>query len=150
MESIIKLAIEKEEQSYALYWELRDRVSEPGTKDTLEFLANEEKKHKEFLIGYRQGEMGADALRLSDVVDYHIAEHFDPPESQESLDDKGIYLYAAHRELQAYNFYSALAAEHHEGGVREMLSRMANEELKHKEKVEYLYANTAFPQTDGG
>ena len=29
-------------------------------------------------------------------------------------------------------------------------SRMANEEKKHKEKVEYLYSNTAFPQTDGG
>jgi hypothetical protein len=27
---------------------------------------------------------------------------------------------------------------------------MANEELKHKEKMEYLYANTAFPQTAGG
>jgi len=27
---------------------------------------------------------------------------------------------------------------------------MANEELKHKEKMEYLYANTAFPQTSGG
>jgi hypothetical protein len=27
---------------------------------------------------------------------------------------------------------------------------MANEEMKHKEKVEYLYTNTAFPQTEGG
>jgi hypothetical protein len=27
---------------------------------------------------------------------------------------------------------------------------MANQELKHKEKVEYLYSNTAFPQTAGG
>jgi hypothetical protein len=27
---------------------------------------------------------------------------------------------------------------------------MANEELKHKEKMEYLYTNTAFPQTAGG
>ncbi|MCK7467999.1 MAG: hypothetical protein MZU91_07685 [Desulfosudis oleivorans] len=26
-----------------------------------------------------------------------------------------------------------------------MLLKMANEELKHKEKMEYLYANTAFP-----
>ncbi len=31
-----------------------------------------------------------------------------------------------------------------------MLLKMANEEMKHKEKVEYLYANTAFPQTQGG
>jgi hypothetical protein len=27
---------------------------------------------------------------------------------------------------------------------------MANEELKHKEKMEYLYTNTTFPQTSGG
>jgi rubrerythrin len=34
--------------------------------------------------------------------------------------------------------------------VHEMLSKIANEELKHKERMEYLYANTTFPQTDGG
>jgi rubrerythrin len=39
---------------------------------------------------------------------------------------------------------------HPEGNVRDMLLRMADQELKHKEKVEYLYANTAFPQTAGG
>jgi len=27
---------------------------------------------------------------------------------------------------------------------------MADQELRHKEKVEYLYANTAFAQTAGG
>jgi len=27
---------------------------------------------------------------------------------------------------------------------------MANEEMKHKEKMEYLYSNTAFAQTAGG
>jgi rubrerythrin len=31
-----------------------------------------------------------------------------------------------------------------------LLEKMAQEELRHKEKVEYLYANTAFPQTSGG
>jgi rubrerythrin len=43
-----------------------------------------------------------------------------------------------------------LAHLHAEGDPREMLLKMANEELKHKEKMEYLYANTAFPQTSGG
>ena len=37
-----------------------------------------------------------------------------------------------------------------DGKAKEMLLKMANEELKHKEKMEYLYANTAFPQTAGG
>ncbi len=31
-----------------------------------------------------------------------------------------------------------------------MLLKMADQEMKHKEKVEYLYSNTAFPQTSGG
>jgi len=34
--------------------------------------------------------------------------------------------------------------------VKDLLNKMASEELKHKEKMEYLYTNTAFPQTAGG
>jgi rubrerythrin len=43
-----------------------------------------------------------------------------------------------------------LADLHPDGSLKIILLRMANEEKKHKEKVEYLYSNTAFPQTDGG
>ncbi|MBW2582933.1 MAG: ferritin, partial [Deltaproteobacteria bacterium] len=43
-----------------------------------------------------------------------------------------------------------LANMHADSELKTMLSKMANEELKHKEKMEYLYANTAFPQTSGG
>ena len=150
LEAIIDLAIGKEEQSYDFYTGLQSSVKDPSVRETLGFLAAEELKHKQFLERYRQGNLGPDTLRLSHVVDYAIAEHLDPPELTGSLHGKDVYLLAAHRELRAFNFYKALAAVHPEGSVRQVLDRMANEELKHKEKVEYLYANTAFPQTDGG
>ena len=150
LEAIIDLAIEKEEQSYDFYIGLQSRVKDPGTQETLRFLAREELKHKDFLMRYRKGDLGPETLRLSHVVDYSIAEHLEPPDLKESLEAKDAYLLAAHRELRAYNFYKALADIHPEGTLREMLTEMANEELKHKEKVEYLYSNTAFPQTDGG
>lgn len=150
LEAIIDLAIEKEEQSYNFYIALQSRVKDQGTRETLGFLAGEEVKHKEFLMRYRKGDLGPDTLRLSHVVDYSIAEHLEPPDLKETLEEKDAYLLAAHRELRAYNFYGALAAIHPEGTTRQMLDRMANEELKHKEKVEYLYSNAAFPQTDGG
>jgi rubrerythrin len=150
LEAIIDLAIDKEEQSYAFYTGLQSRVRDQGTRETLGFLAGEEVKHKEFLVRYRKGNLGPDTLRLSHVVDYGIAEHLEAPEVKESLAEKDAYLLAAYRELRAYNFYKALAAIHPEGTIRQMLDRMANEELKHKEKVEYLYSNAAFPQTDGG
>jgi len=66
------------------------------------------------------------------------------------LKNEEIYLVASHRELRSYEFYTELANLHIEGELKQILLKMANEELKHKEKMEYLYANTAFPQTSGG
>jgi rubrerythrin len=57
---------------------------------------------------------------------------------------------AARQEQVAHEFYEKLAGMHPQGEAREVLLRLAKEELGHKEKMEYLYANTAFPQTDGG
>ena len=99
---------------------------------------------------YRTGDFGASSLKLSDVVFYKIAEHQNEPEVQADMNSSEVYLVASHRELRSHQFYTALANQHTAGPGREMLLKMANEELKHKEKMEYLYANTAFPQTSGG
>jgi rubrerythrin len=90
-------------------------------------------------------------MRLSEVVYYKIAEHLQEPPAETGLAREEVFLVASHRELRSFKFYSELAALYDEGdAVRDMLQKIANEELKHKEKMEYLYANTAFPQTDGG
>ena len=87
---------------------------------------------------------------MSTVVDYKIAEHLEVPDIQKNVETKDVYLVAAHKELNSYNFYKSLSDAQPAGEVKDVLMRMANEELKHKEKVEYLYSNTAFPQTAGG
>jgi rubrerythrin len=84
------------------------------------------------------------------VVYYKIAEHQEEPEVKADMNSSEVYLVAAHRELRSHQFYAALGNLHAAGEAREMLLNMANEELKHKEKMEYLYANKAFPQTSGG
>jgi rubrerythrin len=148
--NLIEIAIEREEAAFAFYMDLYDKIEDTEAKGVLEFLAGEEKKHKEFLISYRDGHFSPDALQLNEVVDYRIAEHLEVPDLEKDMESKDVYLVAAHRELQTYNFYKALADLHPDGEAKEMLLKMANQELKHKEKVEYLYANTAFPQTAGG
>jgi rubrerythrin len=150
LQGVIKLAIEKEEEAYEFYTDLKDLVEGKEAKETMGFLAAEEKKHKEFLVRYRDSGVSPDKLSLNTVVDYHITEHLEQPEPTKKTGLQEAYLIAAHRELHSYNFYKALAEVHPEGSARELLLVMANEELKHKEKVEYLYTNTAFPQTEGG
>lgn len=148
--SLIDTAIQREEDAYAFYMRIHDKVNDPAVRETIVWIAGEEKKHKAFLVRYRNGDFGTSGLRLSDVVYYKIAEYQEEPHVAEDMNNAQVYLVASHRELRSHQFYTALSHEHAAGEAREMLLKMANEELKHKEKMEYLYANTAFPQTSGG
>jgi rubrerythrin len=146
----IDTAIKREEDAYTFYMALHGKVTDPSVRETIQWIAGEEQKHKAFLVNYRKGDFGASSLRLSEVAYYKIAEHQNEPEVTENMNSADVYLVASHRELRSHRFYTALANQHAAGEAREMLLTMANEELKHKEKMEYLYANTAFPQTSGG
>jgi len=150
LDYLLDVAIKNEEDAYNFYMDLHNKIDDKEVKDTLKFLADEEKKHKEFLVKYKQGGFGADALKLDTVIDYKIVEHAEKPDLQKDLNTKDVYLVAAERELNSYNFYKSLADIEPAGEVKNMLMKMANEEMKHKEKVEYLYSNTTFPQTAGG
>ena len=147
---VIDLAIQREEEAYDFYMDIYAKVQDAGVRDTVEFIAGEEKKHKAFLVGYRAGNYGSDALRMADVVEYRVAEYLEEPEISKDSSREEIYLVAAHREKRSHLFYTELANMHADGELKTMLLKMANEELKHKEKMEYLYTNTAFPQTSGG
>lgn len=150
LESIIEVAIINEQEAYDSYMELYQMVDDKDARDTLKFLAAEEKQHKAYLQRYRDGSFRENSLPLNAPIDYKIVENMDKQEARKDITTKEVYLIAAGKELNAHNFYKNLASMHPEGNVREMLLRMADEELKHKEKVEYLYANTAFAQTAGG
>jgi len=147
---VIDLAIKREEEAFDFYMDIFKHAEDAGVKDTLEFIAGEEKKHKAFLVNFREGNYSADAMRMSEHVDYKLAEYLEEPEIESSTSSEEIYLVAAHREARSHNFYTELANLQPEGDTKAMLLKMANEELKHKEKMEYLYTNTAFPQTSGG
>ena len=147
---VIDIAIQREEEAITFYRELNKKIHDQSIKDTIEWIAGEEKKHKAFLVSYREGRQGPDALIMRAAVNYQIAEHLKEPPIETVTDGAVVFLMASHRELKSYKFYSELAHLHPEGNLRTTLLKMASEELDHKEKMEYLYSNTAFPQTSGG
>ena len=150
VEEVINQAIEREEDSFAFYEHLKGIVLDKISQDTLDFMAREELKHKRILEQYKRGELGKDALSLREVVDALVVEALGHSEIKEVMDHKDIFLVAAEREKASHEFYTQLAALQPEGELRQILSKLAQEELAHKEKAEYLYCNAAFPQTDGG
>ena len=150
MEEVIDLAIQREQDAYFFYKDIIDLLEDKEVVNTLEWIANEEIKHRKFLIDYRNGKYGDAALRLADAIAYKIAEHVEKPEISSHMNSAEVFLVASHRELDSYTFYTELAKLHSDKNISEILGRIASEELKHKEKMEYLYTNTAFPQTSGG
>ncbi len=149
-DSIIEKAIANEEEANQFYLKLSEKVSDKTVKDTLLYLAGEEKQHKEYLLRYRQENFIVNNTDNDEAANNKIAEFLQPPQVKYDMDSKEVYLLAAARELNSYNFYKGMAAIHPDGEIKQMLLKMANQEMKHKEKVEYLYDNTAFVQTDGG
>jgi rubrerythrin len=147
---VIELAIKKEEEARAFYLDLYEKVEDELAKDTLKYLADEEAKHAEYLTTCMAGRYCSSVLGMTDVVDYKVIEHLEKPDIDKDMSSADVYLVAAQRELDAYNFYKSLADSYPPGDMKDLLTRMANQEKKHKEKVEYLYDNTAFPQTSGG
>lgn len=148
--TLIDTAIKREEDAFSFYMDIHGKVKDPAARETIQWIASEEQRHKAFLLKYRKGNFGASGLKLSEVAYYKIAEHQEEPEVKADMNSSEVYLVASHRELRSHLFYTALADQLAAGEGRDMLLKMANEELKHKEKMEYLYANTAFPQTSGG
>jgi rubrerythrin len=147
---VLEMAIAQEVAANRMYKDLAARAQDQAAKEALEFLATEELQHKEFLEAYQRGEIPAGALAAHEVIDAHVAETLGTPTWSPKSKPEDAFLMAAGQERLAHEFYRRLAEIHPDGEVRELLFGLAQEELAHKEKVEYLYANTAFPQTDGG
>ena len=143
MDAIIKSAINQEELSHDFYLRLANLVSHADTKETLQYLAQEELEHKHFLQSCNtpQG-----CKLVGNPQDVHLAEHLEAPTFHDGMTPKEALVIAAKREEGSYHFYQALAALQPPGEIRDFLEKMARVELSHKEKMEYLYDNTAFPE----
>jgi rubrerythrin len=150
VQSVLEKAIEKEIEAQHLYQDLSRKVTDATVRDALSQLSQEEKSHEELLRKYLRGEIGNGSLKRDDILDYKIADSLDQPEITPDVALKDIFLLAANREKASHEFYSKLAAVHPVGGVKELLEQLSAQELEHKHKVEFLYTEVAFPQTDGG
>ena len=77
---ILDMAIKREEVAYDFYMDIMHTVDDASVKDTVEFIAEEEKKHKAFLVDYKEGKYGTASLRMAEVVEYKLAEYLEEPE----------------------------------------------------------------------
>jgi len=143
LEAIIKNAMAQEEVSHEFYQRMANLVSHAETKDTFQYLAKEEQGHKAFL----QSCLTPQGCKIvGEAHNVHLAELLEAPTFSEAMSPKEALVIAMKREEGSYQFYQKLASLQPPGEIKDFLNKMAKVELGHKEKVEYLYNNVAFPE----
>ena len=150
LKDVLERAIQKEVESRLLYIGLSQKMDDQVAKDAFQELARQEQGHQNRLEQYLRGELKEGALSSGHSVDYKIAERLDQPEISPDMTLKDTFLLAANREMASHEFYLSLAEIHPAGEVRRLLEELAAQELGHKQRVEFLYTEVAFPQTNGG
>ncbi len=150
LNDVLERAIKKEIESQRLYTDLGQKMSDQAAKDAFAGLVQEEQKHQNMLERYLRGEIKGGALGGEQILGYKIAAPLDQPGVTPGMNLRDVFLLAANREKASHELYLGLAKVHPRGQVRRLLEELASQELKHKQKVEFLYTEVAFPQTDGG
>ncbi len=57
---------------------------------------------------------------------------------------------AIQKEIESQRLYTGLSQKVKDNSARTVFQDLARQELEHKQRIESLYTEVAFPQTDGG
>lgn len=141
MKAALEAAVKIEEQSYTLYTMAQEKVDYPSSKDFLEELAQEELKHKEKLLAIIENkkkisELGSHQRKIQDLK---LVDWMKDITLSKDADYQKILIYAAKREKVTYDYYNSLALGLADTKVGELISKLAQEELKHKNGLEREY-----------
>ena len=135
---LLDAAIYKETASEALYLAVGRNASDPGAQALMQELAEQERKHSEWIKALKDKGAAASWHR-GRVSDLKISEHLTAPNH---LDDAGIQdtlIFAINREQQSVEFYSKMMGALRSQKGKLLCRRLAAEELRHKLKLEIFY-----------
>ena len=139
--AIIEAAVKVEEQSITLYTMALQNAKYPSSKVFLKQLVEEEKGHKNKLEAIMKDETKISELGSHGgaVQDLKIVDMMDDTPLSSGADYEAILVYAAKREKTSYDYYRTLALGLKGTKMGEMFSKLAQEELSHKNKLEKEY-----------
>ncbi len=141
VEMVLNRVLAMENQSYGLYVWARDRASSPDSETLLKELAEEELGHKEKISEIlknreRISEIGS---RVEKVEDLKIVDWLEDTKLSEDAAYQDILIFAGKREKETYEYYRELSQRFGENEVGKLFSKLAQEELKHKNRIEREY-----------
>jgi DNA-binding response OmpR family regulator len=136
-------ALANEEAAAAFYRRAAQSVARADTREALEALGRDEEEHERLLREFRSG---ARALPTGSTHDGALVETWGVPAFSPEMTPADAFLLAAQKERLAIALYENWAQLYPPGPDRDLLLRFAEVERRHKEHVEAMFSNAAFPE----
>jgi len=139
LEDALTFAANKEDNACMVYKNFKGIVKSQAARKLLEELAAQELQHKELIeSALASGDVGTigGKKNISEISfsDYMVAGSIGP-----DSDPQDVMQFAMKMEQSAYDLYNNLLANYGGTGLETLFSRLAREELKHKEILEEQY-----------
>jgi len=141
---ILDFAIEKEQEASDFYADWGKKLTAANLRDMFENFAREELKHKEKLIRVQSGStFQASAKQVTDlkIVDY-LVDIMPSPD----MDYQEALIIAMKREKASFKLYTDLAAVAGIENLQSLFTALAQEEAKHKLRLETEYEKDIYSE----
>jgi rubrerythrin len=141
---IISDAVEREVEAFTFYQAVSEKTADQNLKRLFKDLADEEAKHRRTLEGYLM--KGAAKIHFSQAADYKVTDGLATPPLTPDMKPVDGLVIAIKNELEAMQMYTQLARACEDEDSKNIFLELATMERGHKNKLEEIYTNMAFPE----
>lgn len=137
IDEILDFAIKSEEAAHIFYTNWAKKIEKSHISKFFEELAGEELKHKEFILGLKEGKTIKPPAEQ--VADLKISDYLLDVDASTALNFQDALTVAMHREKEAFKMYNKLSAMTADQNTKNTFLVLAQEEAKHKLRLETIY-----------
>lgn len=137
VDGLLDFAIDKEEEANKFYNDLAGKMDRPAMRLVFEDFAKEEMKHKEKLLEVKGGKLLEPAEQK--ITDLKIGDYLVDVEPSQDMDYQEALILAMKKEKASFKLYNNLAATTEDNNLQSLLLGLAQEEAKHKLRLEVEY-----------
>jgi len=144
VQEILDFAIEKEEEARQFYLEWSEKLESKALREQFVVFAGEENKHKEKLQRVKTGSTFKPTAKQ--VTDLKIVDYLVDIAATPGMDYQEALIVAMRREKASFKFYNDLAAVAQDKALSETFLALAQEEAKHKLRLETEYEKEIYSE----
>jgi rubrerythrin len=145
---VLKTAIEREIEAFNLYSDAAKGASNAPLRKALEEMAEQERGHRIKLENILAGNVrwAVRVAKTQPATDLRLSDHLEGGSLEPNAGYQDILLFAAKREKAACDFYRGMAELVDDALIQNIFEMLANEELKHKNRLERLYEDEVYQE----